>query len=206
MTVSEFVVFEGIDGSGTSTQIAALKKRLEEKKVFFTCEPTDLETGKFLRKVLKGEISVAAQTAAYLFAADRCEHVYGKGGIAERCAKKEVCICDRYLFSSLAYQSIECGEKLPAKLNEDFPLPQTVFYFRIDPEIALKRIQNRSVVEIYEKLDFLQKTAAAYDKIFAAFDKKNTGMNIIRIDAALDAAEIEKIIWSALQKLPIFES
>ena len=206
MTVSEFVVFEGIDGSGTSTQIAALKKRLEGKKVFFTCEPTDLETGKFLRKVLKGEISVAAQTAAYLFAADRCEHVYGKGGIAERCAKKEACICDRYLFSSLAYQSIECGEKLPAKLNEDFPLPQTVFYFRIDPEIALKRIQNRSVVEIYEKLDFLQKTAAAYDKIFAAFDKKNTGMNIIRIDAALDAAEIEKIIWSALQKLPIFES
>ncbi|MFC2420234.1 MAG: dTMP kinase, partial [Treponema maltophilum] len=81
-----------------------------------------------------------------------------------------------------------------------------VFYFRIDPEIALKRIQNRSVVEIYEKLDFLQKTAAAYDKIFAAFDKKNTGMNIIRIDASLDAAEIEKIIWSALQKLPIFES
>ena len=206
MTVSEFVVFEGIDGSGTSTQIAALKKRLEGKKVFFTCEPTDLETGKFLRKVLKGEVSVAAQTAAYLFAADRCEHVYGKGGIAEHCAKKEACICDRYLFSSLAYQSIECGETLPAKLNEDFPLPQTVFYFRIDPEIALKRIQNRSVVEIYEKLDFLQKTAVAYDKIFAAFDKKNTGMNIIRIDASLDAAEIEKIIWSALQKLPIFES
>ena len=206
MTVSEFVVFEGIDGSGTSTQIAALKKRLEGKKVFFTCEPTDLGTGKFLRKVLKGEISIAAQTAAYLFAADRCEHVYGKGGIAERCAKKEACICDRYLFSSLAYQSIECGETLPAKLNEDFPLPQTVFYFRIDPEIALKRIQNRSVVEIYEKLDFLQETAAAYDKIFAAFDKKNTGMNIIRIDAALDAVEIEKIIWSALQKLPIFES
>ena len=129
MTVSEFVVFEGIDGSGTSTQIAALKKRLEGKKVFFTCEPTDLETGKFLRKVLKGEIAVAAQTATYLFATDRCEHVYGKGGIAERCAKKEVCILRPLSFFEPCLPKYRMRRKIAGKTQRRFPAAANGFLF-----------------------------------------------------------------------------
>lgn len=204
MILHNFIVFEGIDGSGTSTQIERLQARLSEKNAVFTAEPTALETGIFLRRVLSGEIEVAPETAARLFAADRSEHLYGKGGIAETCNTK-LCICDRYLFSSLAYQSVECGFELPAKLNEDFPLPETVFYFRIEPEISLKRIAGRGITEIYEKKDFLDKTASAYDKIFADFEAKKTGMRIVRIDAAQNADEIEKIIWSILEKMPILE-
>ena len=204
MILQDFIVFEGIDGSGTSTQIQRLQKRLSGKNVFFTAEPTELETGIFLRRVLRGEIEVAPETAARLFAADRCEHIYGKGGIIETC-KTKLCVCDRYLFSSLAYQSVECGIELPAKLNEDFPLPETVFYFDIEPELSLKRIAGRGITEIYEKKDFLDKTAAAYDKIFADFEAKNTGMNIVRIDAAQSTDEIEKIIWSIVEKMPILE-
>lgn len=204
MILHNFVVFEGIDGSGTSTQIERLKKRLSGKKAVFTAEPTKLETGIFLRRVLSGEIKLAPATAARLFAADRCEHLYGAGGIVETC-KTKLCVCDRYLFSSLAYQSVECGIELPAKLNEDFPLPQIVFYFCIQPEAALKRITGRGITEIYEKKDFLEKTAAAYDKIFADFETTHTDMTIVRIDASRSADKTEKIIWGVIQKMPILE-
>ena len=91
MILPHFIVFEGIDGAGTSTQIERLQKRLKHKPVFFTAEPTELETGKFLRRILKGDISVTPETAARLFAADRSEHVYGTGGIIEQCNAGRLC-------------------------------------------------------------------------------------------------------------------
>ena len=206
MILPHFIVFEGIDGAGTSTQIERLQKRLKHKPVFFTAEPTELETGKFLRRILKGDISVTSETAARLFAADRSEHVYGTGGIIEPCNAGRVCICDRYVFSSLAYQSIECGMQLPQKLNEDFPLPQIVFYFRIQPEQSLKRIAGRSVTEIYEKTDFLKKTATSYETVFDTMRKTQCDMRIIDIDASLSADEVEKNIWTVISSMPILNT
>ncbi|MGL4985784.1 MAG: dTMP kinase, partial [Treponemataceae bacterium] len=132
MVLPNFIVFEGIDGSGTSTQMQILKDRLKNDDIFFTAEPTTQETGKFLRQILGSKISVHPKTAAYLFAADRCEHLYGTGGIVEALSQNKVVICDRYLFSSLAYQTQECGVELPSLLNKDFPLPQIVFFFDIE--------------------------------------------------------------------------
>ena len=81
MILHNFIVFEGIDGAGTSTQLSILQKKLPPNRAFFSAEPTTLETGKFLRRILSGEVPVHPQTAAYLFAADRCEHIYGKDGV-----------------------------------------------------------------------------------------------------------------------------
>ena len=78
MILKNFIVFEGIDGAGTSTQLNILKEKLENKNVFFTVEPTDLPSGKFLRTILSGSVKVAPSTAAYLFASDRNEHLFGK--------------------------------------------------------------------------------------------------------------------------------
>ena len=165
MIVSNFIVFEGIDGAGTTTQLNILKDKLKSKPSWFTAEPTTKETGVFLRKVLKGDIVLHPDTTARLFAADRCEHLYGKDGILEHTQKGELVICDRYLFSNLAYQSSECGSSLPEELNKSFPLPQIVFYFDISPDISINRITGRGVTEIYEKKDFLEKTRANYIRI-----------------------------------------
>ena len=202
MILKNFIVFEGIDGAGTSTQLNILKEKLENKNVYFTVEPTDLPTGKFLRTILSGNVKVAPSTAAFLFASDRNEHLYGKDGILEQTQKGNICICDRYIFSSLAYQSNECGMELPKKLNEDFPLPEYLFYFSINPEQSLKRITGRGVTEIYEKQDFLEKTKNQYDRIIADF-KENSDIKIIEIDATSPIEEIEKIIWNVIEKLPI---
>ena len=156
MILKNFIVLEGIDGAGTSTQLDLLKNRLSPEKTVYTAEPTTLSTGRFLRSVLRGDEKLTPETTAFLFAADRQEHVYGSGGIVESCTSGKLVISDRYVFSSLAYQSITCGEELPRKLNQDFPLPEYLFFFGITPQASLKRIEKRDVTEIYEKKDFLE--------------------------------------------------
>ena len=212
MILQTFIVFEGLDGTGTSTQIKLLQERLDEKNSFITAEPTDKETGLFLRKMLKGEIAVTPKTAAYMFAADRCEHVYGQNGIVENCEKGKIVISDRYFFSSLAYQSFDCGETLPYELNKNFPLPKYLFFFEIEPEKSLERVIKRSKqtgeqVEIYEKIEIQKKTYEAYQKVMTFYSKEEfSQMKIIRIDASLSIDEIHKKIWSIVQEMPILKS
>ena len=206
MVIKNYIVFEGIDGSGTTTQVKALAHRLEMENTFITAEPTNLETGKFLRRMLKGEFCVDEKTASYLFAADRCEHVHGKGGIIEQANMGKIVISDRYFFSSLAYQSVSCGKALPELLNSPFPLPEWLFYMKIAPEVALERVARRgNNPEIYEKLDFQKKTSALYDTIIAEYDgtEKGEGMNVVTIDASESAEKIAHFIWDCLKKPPI---
>ncbi|GMO15630.1 MAG: hypothetical protein Ta2A_25800 [Treponemataceae bacterium] len=194
--VKNFIVFEGIDGSGTSTQIQLLKNSFTDGAFGFTAEPTSLETGIFLRRILSGAAKTTAETRAFLFAADRYEHVYGNGGIIETLDSGKTVVCDRYLFSSLAYQGIECGEALPRTLNADFPLPEYVFFFDIDAKSALERIALRGEkTEIYEKLGFLEKTVDAYRGIIARYEKNPAhDMKIIRVDALLPPETISQTI------------
>lgn len=202
MVLKNFIVLEGIDGSGTSTQINILKEKLAGKNAFFTAEPTDLETGKFLRSILKGNIKLSQQTIAYLFAADRCEHLYGKNGIVERCKNGEIVITDRYLFSSLAYQSVSCGKELPEKLNSEFPMPEYLFYFSIDPKVSLSRVHSRdgNDTEIYENLDYQTKTASLYENVMKDFTDKT---NIIAIDASQPIDKVTEKLWTVIGKMPI---
>ncbi len=203
MILKNFVVFEGIDGAGTSTQISLLKSSPNADRFFFTAEPTDSETGRFLRRMLKGDVALDPRTSAFLFAADRNEHLYGNGGtncgVVRQAESGKIVISDRYLFSSLTYQSVTCGEELPRQLNASFPLPEKLFFFDIDPEISLKRVLNRGETEIYEKLEFQKATAARYRRIIDEYEAKNTGMKIIRIDATKAVEEIAEIINHELQ-------
>lgn len=201
MTLKNFIVFEGIDGSGTSTQIKKLVER-DLKKFVATAEPTKKETGLFLRKMLGGDFSVDSKTAAYLFAADRCEHLYGKDGVIDLLNQGKIVVSDRYFFSSLAYQSVSCGNELPRLLNSQFPLPEILFYFYIDPEISLKRVEDRNEKkEIYEKIDYQKKTAALYEEVINEYSKPELKgeMKIIKIDASKSIEEISQIIWQNVQ-------
>lgn len=201
MTLKNFIVFEGIDGSGTSTQIKKLVER-DLNKFVATAEPTKKETGLFLRKMLGGDFSVNSKTAAYLFAADRCEHIYGKDGVIDLLNQGKIVVSDRYFFSSLAYQSVSCGNELPRLLNSQFPLPEILFYFYIDPEISLKRVEDRNEKkEIYEKIDYQKKTAALYEEVINEYSKPELKgeMKIIKIDASKSIEEISQIIWQNVQ-------
>lgn len=196
MILKNFIVFEGIDGAGTSTQIKKLTD-IDPMNFVATSEPTAGATGKFLRQMLSGDFKVDEKTSAYLFAADRCEHIFGRGGVKDLIDSGKIVISDRYFFSSLAYQSISCGEKLPRLLNSPFPLPEILFYFEIDPEISLARVNARNEKkEIYEKLDLQKKIAAQYEIVIKEYEKKSqeTGIKIVRIDATDSIENISNTI------------
>ncbi len=214
MILQNFIVFEGIDGAGTSTQIEMLKNRPEAKDFLFTAEPTSAPTGKFLRQMLKGDFPLQNESAAYLFAADRNEHVNGKlltqgntlvTGIKEACLSGRKVVSDRYLFSSLAYQSINCPPEVPRLLNSLFPLPQLLFYFEISPKDSLSRLGDRNFREIYEKEDFLNRTVQEYHNVLSEYSEKakNQGMKIVLIDAKKTKEEISANIWQEIKNLPI---
>lgn len=206
MVLRKFVVFEGIDGAGTSTQIKLLQARPESKKIFFTAEPTDKATGKFLRQILSGSQSVSPQTAAYLFAADRAEHLWGKDGIVDQTQNGLTVVSDRYLFSNLAYQGVTCGESLPKMLNSSFPLPELLFFFDISAKKSLERVEKRGEdKEIYENENFLNNTAIRYRNIIEQYKKTAYNeMKIVEIDATLPKEKISDLIWKEI--LPIINS
>ena len=211
MVLQSFIVFEGLDGSGTSTQIKLLQEKLVTKNVWFTAEPTDKETGLFLRKMLKGEIKINPQTTAFMFATDRCEHLNGKDGVISHIKDGNLVISDRYLFSSLAYQNQECGKELPYNLNKDFPLPEYLFFFDMDPEKSLERVIARAnktgeQTEIYEKLEFQKKTYHEYKNVIEFYSKPEfSDMKIVIIDASKSIQEIHEKILSIIQDLPILK-
>lgn len=206
MILNNFVVFEGIDGAGTSTQMRLLAERDSDKKIAFTAEPTERPTGKFLRQILAGKEKVAPQTAAYLFAADRAEHLWGQGGIVDQTKNGLTVVSDRYLFSNLAYQGVTCGEDLPKTLNSPFPLPQLLFFFDISAQKSLERVEKRGEAkEIYENEKFLNDTASRYRAIINQYKKlENSGMRIVELDATLPKEKISDLIWKEI--LPIINS
>jgi dTMP kinase len=204
--IPNFVVFEGGDGSGTSTQLSLLSDRLKniEKPVFFpTFEPTDGQIGKIIRSALRKEIFLKPETLAMLFAADRNEHLYGRGGIIERVNCGELVVSDRYVLSSLAYQGIECDDDLPVFLNSRFGAPELTIFFDIDPEIALERMKNRESLEIYEYLEFQEKVRQKYKSALDKYGKNGARVEII--DACKTAAEVAGQVWSILSVMPIFK-
>lgn len=206
MILENFVVFEGIDGAGTSTQINLLKQHPQCSNFDFSAEPTDAPTGKFLREILGAKINLDPKTVAYLFAADRSEHLYSKKGIINSLNSGKAVVIDRYVFSSLAYQAVSCGKELPKKLNEDFPLPELLFFFDINPDLSLKRITNRGFTEIYENNEYLTQTRSQYLSVIEYYKNLDSAQNmkIVIIDATQSKEEISKIIWSHISKLPIF--
>jgi len=205
MILRNFIVFEGIDGTGTTTQLEALRKKFEaaHAHVYFTCEPTRGEIGKLIRRSLQGEIALTADTMARLFAADRGEHLYGENGIVALTAAGAVVFSDRYFFSSLAYQGEAGDGDLTVELNRHFPLPEYLFYFDIESDTAMNRVEKRAgKLEIYEKREFQKKVRERYAGIIASFERTEPDMRVIRIDASLPIGEIAEKIWSIAGNLP----
>ena len=208
--LKNFAVFEGCDGSGTTTQLNILEEFIHQNReslslpsLYRTFEPTDGSIGKLIRSLLRKEIELLPKTVALLFAADRSEHIYGAGGVAEHCNRGELVVSDRYVPSSLVYQGITCGEELPLMLNRDFPGPELLLFFDIDPETAQKRMANRELKEIYEYMDFQIRVREQYKALLPQFTAQ--GVRVEIIDASPPPEEVAREVWSVILKMPIFK-
>jgi dTMP kinase len=199
--IRNFIALEGIDGTGTTTQLAALGEKLKKARYphLLTREPTDSPIGIFIRECLRATIQVEATTIARLFAADRGEHLYGEQGILDRTKNGELVISDRYLFSSLAYQGVACGMDLPFALNACFPLPELLVFFDIEPEISMERIASRKEKDIFETLPFQKRVALMYRQVVSLFE--GSGMRILRLDANQEREKITEVIWREIVKI-----
>ncbi|MDC7225905.1 MAG: dTMP kinase [Spirochaetales bacterium] len=188
--LKDFIVLEGLDGSGTTTQLKLLTEALlsHGSSVFSTCEPSPLPTGKIIRQVLEKEISVEAETLARMFSADRYEHLYGKSdGIIKHLKDGDVVITDRYLFSSLAYQSLGCDFDFVKQLNP-YPLPEYLVYVDVTPETCRERMTGRELEELFDGDDIQMRIVSNYERGMAAFPE--SGMKLLRIDGHQGPDEI----------------
>lgn len=200
--LKNFFVIEGIDGAGTTTQTKLIESIHKKNyiKVDTSFEPTDSPVGKLIRKFLKAEHKADDLTIAMLFSADRSYHIFGENGIIQKTKNGIKCFSDRYLFSSLAYQSKNLDIKKIYTLNEEFPLPEILFFIDIDEKIALSRIEKRECEkEIYENLEYLKSVRKSYLKAIKSY--KETKMKVVIIDGTLSIEEIHKIICNNLKYL-----
>jgi len=205
--IENLVVFEGGDGSGTSTQLSLLGRRFPGPGLpafFATAEPSGGAVGKLIRQALSGDPGLRPETLAMLFAADRNEHLHAEDGIRARCGRGELVVCDRYVLSSLVYQGIQCGERLPRLLNSGFPAPGLVLHFDLDPEEAVRRMSGRSKLDVFENLDFQIKVRGRYLSLLD--ECREAGSRVRTVDASRSPEEVAAEVWRELAELPIMKA
>ena len=200
-----FIVFEGIDGAGKTTQIARLeaKLRAEGRRVMVTAEPTVSVTGGLLRDALGGISKRTAGEMAALFVLDRIFHnVNPVTGIEKMLADGVDVICDRYYYSSLAYQGSETDFDWVANMNLNCPeirRPDCCIFLDLTPEQSLARINaDRVSREIYEEESRLQ---AVRDKFYHVFDLLRERDVICVIDASGSVDEVAARVVSAVEEV-----
>ena len=190
--LGRLVSFEGIDGSGKSTVLARVAEALRHDgvDVVATREETATPTGDWVKRSIQERWDPLATT--FLFLADRVRHA--KEIQAWRQAGRHV-LCDRYLHSTYAYQSVTLADRMPEPLpflqalHEAWcPMPERVLLFTCDPELAVRRIQGRPSTTPYEKAAFLGRVQEAY----LAMAKRDGGrFTVLDSDRPLDAVVAE---------------
>lgn len=198
-TSGRFFVFEGIDGSGKSTVSRSFAERLIGRglTVELTAEPTDSWLGDQVRRGNKEARNDFTETLLYL--ADRAEHTaLIKGWLADG----RVVVCDRYVGSTLAYQGVTLRPHLGSRtlewlmmVNEPITIrPDVTFLLRIDPQKALDRLVDRRDKEKFERLPFLRKVAAMYDRL------SEEDPSYVVVDAGRPLDEVVETVWSLVGK------
>ncbi|MBO5939534.1 MAG: dTMP kinase [Clostridia bacterium] len=200
-----FIVLEGIDGAGKTTQAALLQAHLEAKgsEVFRTAEPTPFPSGIALREALGGKVKKSECEMATMFVLDRIAHnIHPTEGV---CAKLDAGIdvlCDRYYYSTLAYQGQSTDYAWVKAMNLSCPeirKPDLCIYLDLTPKQSLERIRTgRDSVEIYENEETLTKVRNAF---LSVLDDLSETDRIVRIDAYRTPEEIAKDIADAVDAL-----
>ena len=201
------IVLEGIDGAGKTTQAALLQAYLEAKgrKVYRTAEPTPLPSGVALREALGGKVKKTECQMAVMFVEDRIVHnQHPTEGIEAILASGADVLCDRYYYSTLAYQGHSTDYEWVKSMNLSCPeirKPDLCIFLDLAPEKSLERIsKNRLVKEIYEEKDRLEKFRKRY---FDIFEMLKFTDNIAVLDTDRDIESISDDIYNLVANLEI---
>jgi dTMP kinase len=202
-----FIVLEGLDGSGTTTQAKRLHQTLIERGLSAhpTFEPTDEPVGKLIRDALSGKI-ISARTdqkfdftesaLALLFAADRIEH---SRWIEEQRTRGVHVVCDRYILSSIAYQSLDpdITPERVIELNWGCSVPDVTFLLSVSADECIGRLEQRKdSPTVYEKRDTLERIARNYEATRALYEGHFGPF--ITIDGAGSPEDVHAAIMSNL--------
>ncbi len=161
----KFIVIEGLDGSGQTTQVRLLGNFFIEKgyEVVLTKEPTlDSASGRQIRQILDEKIGADSETIQKLFTQDRREHLQNK--VLPALEQGKIVISDRYFFSTFAYGAaggLDLEQLIG--LNDDFLLPDLTFILQVSPEVCVRRIEKRGEgIKLFEKKEKLEKVWQTY--------------------------------------------
>lgn len=200
-----FIVFEGIDGAGKTTQIELLAARLQKagRRIYRTAEPTESVTGGLLRDALAGVSQRTACEMAALFTIDRVFHnVNPVNGIEKMLAAGIDVICDRYYYSSLAYQGSETDPVWVRDMNINCPeirRPDICVFLDLTPAQSMERInRNRVTHEIYENEERLERVRRQF---MTAFDALRDTDRIAIVNAARTPEEVHEEIFRTVAPL-----
>lgn len=188
-----FIVIEGLDGSGKTTQARLLAKKLSKKyNIFLTTEPSRGKIGSYIREYyLYEKQRLPTDVEALLFAADRLEHV--KKEVVPALDEGKLVICDRYLHSSLAYQgssglSIDWIRGINSKALQ----PDIGVFIDLAPEVVLKRLnRKRSVMETLE-------TQQKVREIYLKFVENG---ELVRIDGDKPKEDVATNLYSKVTEM-----
>lgn len=200
-----FIVFEGIDGSGKSTQVKLLKEKLikEGHKIYSTFEPTDSPIGSLIRNIFNRRMISDNRAIAALFVADRIDHLLNPvNGILKKLEEGYTVICDRYYFSSYAYHADDLSLNWLVEANsisQKLLKPDINIYIDIAPEVSMERLnKDRSSLEIFENLENLKKVRSKY---YEAFDYLKDVERVSIIDGSRSIEEVSDNIFEKIKEL-----
>jgi dTMP kinase len=203
---NKFIVIEGLDGSGKSTQIKMLAEYLERcgEKVYVTAEPQYYETGAYIRRILSESLDKDMYLQAALFLADRLEHITNPDlGIKAKLESGYTVICDRYYYSSFAYQGTASDMNWVMDINLKCPeilTPDLCIFLDVNPDTCKSRIDsNRDTVELYEKSTELMRNIR--NNFLDVFDRLKNRENIRIIDANKSIEDIHNDIVKVTEEV-----
>jgi len=166
-----FIVFEGLDGSGQTTQMALLEKylRLKRKKVHITAEPSNSLIGGLIRALLTKHWKLNNAGMQLLYCADRAHHLESE--VLPAIKEGNVVISSRYFFSTIAFGSLDNKIEWLEHLNQNFPQPDITFFVKVSPKECMKRLnKSRFRKEFFEQEKKMEKVLKTYIRI--SKDKK----------------------------------
>ncbi|MBI2103114.1 dTMP kinase [Candidatus Woesearchaeota archaeon] len=170
----QFIVFEGLDGSGSSTQCELLKNYLAIRgiKAVVTKEPTNNLIGGLIRGILTHDWSLNPRGLQLLFSADRAHHLEKE--VVPALKSGTWVICDRYFFSTIAFGSLECDYGWLKELNKYFLQPDLTVFLQVHPQECIKRIRKgRSRFELFEEEEKLKVVMQNYLKLSREYQNFN---------------------------------